>query len=685
MIDIWNIKIPRADITLIIKDGVCQLHFTPSDIHTTKVYIDSDGSEIVYPLIRPKLKLEAVRGIFPNLPSHLSSKNKKTVNPQCSKELLPSSYEDTSTELNNFLTEQSSETKDIVFIRGNDIGFETNVDSCNVDNFSQQWSPRCLLCIKGKESRCKYYSCKNKYISKTKFVSVKLSKLYNKKAQQARRLCKRVSIMKTNIISLKKSYSKLKEEKVNCLIKACSAQSGHGVRYTTNWVYECILMKIKSPASYQKMYREKILPLPSTVTLQQYIKKLKPAYGFRTSTFQMLEEKSKNIKSAERHGFLLLDEMSLSPSVTFNKSTLNVDGLIDLGKYTPKQQENELGDHALVFMYQPYQGPWIQAIGAFLNKGAAPNEGFQKLIVEAVILLEKSGFKVHNVVTDGGPWNRGTWNSFGITNTNGSCQHPMDSERRLWFISNFLHLIKTMWTRILKNKILKTQKGYIKFDKTVADCMEELLNRGEKNFIGCGPTVKFIRKINNLVDVLNSNTEKHSLQADSNSNSNKINVLYSLIKPPRGSNVSGGDILKTLIDIKPTNEEDIQKKADLEIKLDNLLDNGEFEVLSDHLYFENENQSNIDKSALTYFVGYVARNAKKHSTAKNCTTCFNSIVSSNNQNISNTDEERFINLQSEGHLFIPTENLMELIYNSETTIIHVLNNYKINKHILDHG
>lgn len=64
--------------------------------------------------------------------------------------------------------------------------------------------------------------------------------------------------------------------------------------------------------------------------------------------------------------------MSLSPSVTFNKSTLNVDGLNDLGKYTPERQENELGDHALVFMYQPYQGPWIQAIGAFLSKGAAP-------------------------------------------------------------------------------------------------------------------------------------------------------------------------------------------------------------------------------------------------------------------------------------------------------------------------
>lgn len=49
---------------------------------------------------------------------------------------------------------------------------------------------------------------------------------------------------------------------------------------------------------------------------------------------------------------------------------------------------------------------------------------------------------------------------------------------------------------------------------------------------------------------------------------------YSLIKPPRGSNVSGGDILKALLDIKTTNEEEMQKKADLEIKLDNLLDGG---------------------------------------------------------------------------------------------------------------
>jgi len=81
MVDVWNRKIPRADKTLSIKDGVCQLHFTPSDIHTTKEYIDSDGSEIVYPLIIPRLKFEAVPYTFPKLPSYLSSKNLKKRKP----------------------------------------------------------------------------------------------------------------------------------------------------------------------------------------------------------------------------------------------------------------------------------------------------------------------------------------------------------------------------------------------------------------------------------------------------------------------------------------------------------------------------------------------------------------------------------------------------------------------------
>lgn len=158
---------------------------------------------------------------------------------------------------------------------------------------------------------------------------------------------------------------------------------------------------------------------------------------------------------------------------------------------------------------------------------------------------------------------------------------------------------------------------------------------------------------------------------------------YSLIKPPRGSNVSGGEILKSLIDLKINNEEDINRKAILEIKLDHLLDCGDFELLSDHLYSQNKYKLSIDSSALTYFVGYIARNAKKHSIAKSCLACFETLVSNNNTNCS--ENENIIHLRSKGHLLVPNDSLIQLIYNLETAIVDVLSNEKLNKNVLDIG
>jgi len=108
----------------------------------------------------------------------------------------------------------------------------------------------------------------------------------------------------------------------------------------------------------------------------------------------------------------------MSISITFNTSTLNIDGLVDLGQFTLEHQDNEMGDHALVFMYQPFKGLWIQAIVAFLSKCTASNIVLQKRIVEATLLLENSEFHVHNVITDGGPWNKSMCNAFDVVNTN---------------------------------------------------------------------------------------------------------------------------------------------------------------------------------------------------------------------------------------------------------------------------
>lgn len=63
-------------------------------------------------------------------------------------------------------------------------------------------------------------------------------------------------------------------------------------------------------------------------------------------------------------------------------------------------------DHGLVFIFQTLIGDFTQPIAVFTSKGSSPRITLAKLIVQAIALLERSGAKVHGVVTDGATTNK---------------------------------------------------------------------------------------------------------------------------------------------------------------------------------------------------------------------------------------------------------------------------------------
>lgn len=65
------------------------------------------------------------------------------------------------------------------------------------------------------------------------------------------------------------------------------------------------------------------------------------------------------------------------------------------------------------------------------------------------------------VTTDGAAWNRGMWNKFGISENNVSCEHIFDNNRRLWFMSDFPHLIKNLRNSLIKQN--ETRVNIISF------------------------------------------------------------------------------------------------------------------------------------------------------------------------------------------------------------------------------
>ncbi|KAK3907953.1 Transposable element P transposase [Frankliniella fusca] len=346
---------------------------------------------------------------------------------------------------------------------------------------------------------------KNNSIRNLKTSKYKLQekiKRYRKKIADAMEACRKTK--KEVLDKAIKSLPEAQQEAVRSIFDASHRKGPRGRRYTIEWVYECMLMRIKSPVLYAHIRKHKILVIPSETTIKRYLKNYTGTYGFQASLFEMLSQKGKEMSPQKKRGVILIDEMKLTAGTYFDLEALKVGGFVDFGAgdlsafgdekveayeaavgqlpggdpqetAERRQQRNSmkkgtrgehLGDHALVVMFQPFQGAWVQNLACFLTKGAASEDELTKIVLEAIILLENSGFLVDGVVTDGATWNRSMWTRFGVSESNPSSVHPCDSnpDRRLFFFSDYPHLLKCMRNCLASKKIIHTQEGDVKLD-----------------------------------------------------------------------------------------------------------------------------------------------------------------------------------------------------------------------------
>ena len=70
-----------------------------------------------------------------------------------------------------------------------------------------------------------------------------------------------------------------------------ATQKTSGKRYTKDWIYSCILIRIKSPKLYRHLRNRELLPLPAPSTISRYIKNIDSSYGFQTKLFELLKVK----------------------------------------------------------------------------------------------------------------------------------------------------------------------------------------------------------------------------------------------------------------------------------------------------------------------------------------------------------------------------------------------------------
>lgn len=97
----------------------------------------------------------------------------------------------------------------------------------------------------------------------------------------------------------------LLSEKEQLAVRTCfnasKLKNRRGIRYSRQWLYECILLRIKSKKAYKHLRKHKILVLPSTSTLERHMRHIKSSYGFQESVFRALKFKTEKMDPKDRH------------------------------------------------------------------------------------------------------------------------------------------------------------------------------------------------------------------------------------------------------------------------------------------------------------------------------------------------------------------------------------------------
>ncbi|KAL3190718.1 hypothetical protein MRX96_018989 [Rhipicephalus microplus] len=186
-----------------------------------------------------------------------------------------------------------------------------------------------------------------------------------------------------------------------CIMKA-NMKSTKAARYKKEWLYDCLLLKIKSTAVYTFLHENSFLLLPHPRTLYSYLKNLKAGFGFDENLFAILKDKVGNIPERERRAFLMFDEMSVRRSLHVRESDMTLLGkviidpphifkcirnnLLKAGKFLlPGDKEVQHFHFEAMLDYEEQQAG-LRAVPKLMKAHIRPN-AFQKLSVKLAVQL----------------------------------------------------------------------------------------------------------------------------------------------------------------------------------------------------------------------------------------------------------------------------------------------------------
>ncbi|KAH7986923.1 hypothetical protein HPB51_026585 [Rhipicephalus microplus] len=140
--------------------------------------------------------------------------------------------------------------------------------------------------------------------------------------------------------------SPIQQESFRSSLKQAKVKDPQGMRYSTTWLMNCLLLRIASPKAYKLIRAMNLLALPTCSRLNQLIAGVPCQYGFNKVALETIKTYFQNNPEKWNHGTILIDEIKLCQSVEFNPSTYKFDGFVAFAGTAPGEN-GKLADHAL--------------------------------------------------------------------------------------------------------------------------------------------------------------------------------------------------------------------------------------------------------------------------------------------------------------------------------------------------
>jgi hypothetical protein len=265
-----------------------------------------------------------------------------------------------------------------------------------------------------------------------------------------RKLCKQKSVLHTRVNNVVKSAAKFLTGDSLKLFEMQLRQSlkkSKGRRYSDD--DKLLALSLYNHGAKAYRFIAGISTLPSKTTLSVWLQSMQMQPGFPSEVLQAIACKVKTMSPRDRVCALLVDEMALKSSLSYDQVNDVVVGYEDCGSGFVRKKM--VVTSALVFMIRGLAANWKQAVGFVLTGSTCKTDLLRNLICQCLDHLQSVGLNVKVVISDQGSNFQSVTKTLGVTVNTPFFEHK---GKTYLYMFDPPHLLKSIRNNLFKYSIL---------------------------------------------------------------------------------------------------------------------------------------------------------------------------------------------------------------------------------------